>query len=108
MTDEIWPRLLAFLRGHLGDQEIDLAGRPRPAGGAAFSDVFRFELSGSTGPWVGPLVLRLYPTHAPPHQVRVEAAMQTGVNEGGLPAPRPLVAVEDIEVLGSSFMVMAY
>jgi hypothetical protein len=58
VTEDIWPRLLEFLRRHLDERAIDFAGRPRPAGDAAFSQVFRFELYGSRGAWAGPLVLQ--------------------------------------------------
>jgi len=98
-------RLLRFLRTHLHDN-IDFAEPLRPLTGGAFSQVFQFSLSGTSGPWSGPLVLRLYPAETLPMQPRLEEAFQDCLARTGFPTPRVLLTQGDPDALGQMFMIV--
>jgi aminoglycoside phosphotransferase (APT) family kinase protein len=99
-------RFLAFLRGHLSDRRVSFAQGPRRLPGGAFTEVVSFTLTGPSGAWSGPLVLRLYPPTDHEEQPRLEQAIQNGAANAGFPAPRVLLAHCDRDVLGQMFIVM--
>jgi aminoglycoside phosphotransferase (APT) family kinase protein len=98
--------LLRFLQDELGSDAVTFAEAPRRMSGGAFTEVFRFRLSGLEGAWASPLVLRLYGGDDDRTQPRLEEAIQNGVAEAGFPAPRVLLAHCDDDVLHKMFVVM--
>ena len=99
-------RLLRFLRTHLHDTRIDFAEPLRPLTGGVFSQVFQFSLSGTSGPWSKPLVLRLYPAEATSMQTRLEQVFQDGLAGTGFPTPRVLLGQPNPDALGQMFMIV--
>jgi aminoglycoside phosphotransferase (APT) family kinase protein len=70
------------------------------------TQVFAFRLSGISGVWARPLILRLLgPQHDPRRAIR-EQVIQNTVAGLGYPAPRVLSASADPRALGGGFLVM--
>jgi aminoglycoside phosphotransferase (APT) family kinase protein len=85
----------------LGYAELPIAIR-----GGYDTQVFAFRLSGTTGIWARPLILRLLgPQHDPQRAIR-EQVTQNTVAALGYPAPRVLSASADPTALGGGFLVM--
>lgn len=97
--------LLARLRAAVGD-EVDYAEPPVRLGGGFYTANYRFSLSGAPRHWAGPMVLRLFPTHAPPGLDAWEAAVQTFAHDRGVPAPAVLLHEPDSMIDGRRWFVM--
>lgn len=97
--------LLAHLRAVIGD-EVDFGERPSRMGGGFYTANYRFSLAGAPPAWSGPMVLRLFPVHAPAGLDAWEAAVQTFVHDRGLPAPAVVVFDPDTTIAGRRWLVM--
>jgi hypothetical protein len=68
--------LLARLRAVIGD-DVEYTEQPVRLGGGFYTANYRFAVRGVPSEWVRPMVLRLFPTHAPHGLDAWEAAVQT-------------------------------
>ncbi len=99
-------RLLEYLCEELAEPALRYAEPPAPISGGYDTRIFAFRLTGATGMWSRPLILRLLgPQHDPARALR-ERAIQNTVASLGYPAPRVLAASADPAVLGGAFLVM--
>jgi aminoglycoside phosphotransferase (APT) family kinase protein len=99
------------LRAHLSEaigHEVEYADRPVKLGGGFYTTNLRFSLRDVPPEWSGPMVLRLFPTHAPEHLDGWEAAVQTFVHERGGPAPVVLLREPDSRIEGRRWFVMEF
>jgi aminoglycoside phosphotransferase (APT) family kinase protein len=78
--------LLACLRVRIGP-DVEYAERPVQLGGGFYTANHRFSLKGCPTAWGNPMVLRLFPKHAPDQLDAWEAEVQTFVHDRGVPAP---------------------
>jgi aminoglycoside phosphotransferase (APT) family kinase protein len=77
--------LLARLRAAIG-VDVDYAEEPVKLGGGFYTANYRFALKATEG-WTEPMVLRLFPKHAPEDLDAWEAAVQTFACDRGVLAP---------------------
>jgi aminoglycoside phosphotransferase (APT) family kinase protein len=99
--------LLARVRSTLGD-DVGFAEAPVRLGGGFFTANHRFSLrGGAVAPgWDRPLVVRLFPSHAPPGLDAWEAGVQSFLHERGFPAPRVVLHEPDVAIEGRRWFVM--
>ncbi len=98
--------LLDVVRVELGDALVTYQERPVRLTGGFFTENHAFLLAGAPPPWNGPLVVRLFPSAAPPDLARREAAVQRVLSAQGYPAA-PVVMFDDSARLhGKRFFVM--
>jgi len=101
LTDE----LLSALGPHLGGP-VSFAESPVRLGGGYFTENYAFSLAEAPAPWDVPLVVRLFPSSAPPDLAHREAAVQGVLVDQGYPAPRVLFFGADARLLDRPFFVM--
>jgi len=99
-------RLLEYLREELAEPALRYAEPPAPISGGYDTRIFAFRLTGATGMWSRPLILRLLGSRHDPARALRERAIQNTVASLGYPAPRVLSASADPAVLGGAFLVM--
>jgi aminoglycoside phosphotransferase (APT) family kinase protein len=97
--------LLTRLRAEIGG-DVEYAEPPARLAGGFFTANFRFSLVGAPERWAPPLVLRLFPDHAAPHQDSWEAAVQTFAHDHGVPAPEVLLHEPGSTLAGKRWFVM--
>jgi aminoglycoside phosphotransferase (APT) family kinase protein len=97
--------LLAHVRAAIGSK-VDYLEAPVLLGGGFYTANYRFSLSGAPASWSGPMVLRLFPMHAPVGLDGWEAGVQTFVHERGLPAPAVTVHEPELTIAGRRWFVM--
>ena len=112
MTDQNGPtasvvaeELLARLRADIG-RDVDFAERPIQLGGGFYTANYRFSLKDGPTDWTSPMVLRLFPKHAPDQLDAWEAAVQTFVHDRGLPAPAVTLREPSSTIDGRRWFVM--
>ena len=97
------------LRARLSDaigHDVQYAENPVQLGGGFYTANHRFSLRDAPPEWSRPMVLRLFPTHAPDHLDAWEAAVQTFVHSRGMPAPEVLLRHADSRIEGRRWFVM--
>lgn len=104
---DVADRLLAHLRQEV-DAGLGFAAPPATLTGGFETRMYRFELTGASDAWTGPLVLRIFPPANPPHRATWESAVQNSLAEQGYPAPPVLHAGTDTFVFGAPFLIMRY
>jgi aminoglycoside phosphotransferase (APT) family kinase protein len=97
--------LLARLRVGIGD-DVEYAEQPVQLGGGFYTANYRFSLKGRPAGWSGPMVLRLFPKHAPDQLDAWEAAVQTFVHDRGVPAPAVALREPGSTIEGRRWFVM--
>jgi aminoglycoside phosphotransferase (APT) family kinase protein len=105
METTLEDRLLACLRERLGGP-VSYAQPPTPLSGGFDTIIHVLRLSGATGDWAGPLVLRIMTRGTSGARVRREAAAHAALDKAGFPVPRVLLAEPDPAPLGSPFLIM--
>jgi aminoglycoside phosphotransferase (APT) family kinase protein len=103
---EIPAALLSHLRGALGNDALDYAERPAQITGGFDTTIYAFQLTRASGEWARPLIVRLFRPDTEPERPRFERAVHNAVASLGYPAPRVLLACEDLQPLGGAFLVM--
>jgi aminoglycoside phosphotransferase (APT) family kinase protein len=98
-------RLLACLRERLGGA-VSYAEPPTPLSGGFDTIIHGLRLSGATGDWSGPLILRIMTRGTSGARVRREAAAHAALDKGGFPVPRVLLAEPEPAPLGAPFLIM--
>jgi aminoglycoside phosphotransferase (APT) family kinase protein len=99
-------RLLEHLRAKLERPDLAFAQPPTPITGGYDTDIFAFRVTGPSGWWTEPLILRrLSARHTPARALR-ERATQNTLADLGYPAPRVLLASIDPVPIGRPFLVM--
>jgi aminoglycoside phosphotransferase (APT) family kinase protein len=97
------------LRARLSDaigNAVEYAEPPVRLSGGFYTANYRFSLQEASARWSAPMVLRLFPTHAPDHLDAWEAAVQTFVHERGLPAPAVVLREPGSTIEGRRWFVM--
>jgi len=97
--------LLACLRAAVG-HDLEYAEEPVRLGGGFYTANYRFSLRDAPVDWTGPMVLRLFPTHAPHGLDEWEVAVQTFAHDRGLPAPAVVLHDPDSTIEGRQWFVM--
>jgi aminoglycoside phosphotransferase (APT) family kinase protein len=97
--------LLARLRAVLGDA-VDYIEQPVRLAGGFYTANYRFAVSGGPTDWAGPMVLRLFPAHAPDRLDVWEAAVQTFAHDRGVAAPAVVLHAPDSLIDGRRWFVM--
>jgi aminoglycoside phosphotransferase (APT) family kinase protein len=97
--------LLTHLRAVLGDA-VDYTEQPVRLGGGFYTSNYRFAVSGGPGDWAGPMVLRLFPAHAPDGLEVWEVTVQTFAHDCGVPAPAVVLHEPDSLIDGRRWFVM--
>lgn len=105
-SDALAARLLACLRGALGDDRIGYADLPTRMQGGAAADVWRFRLAGAPAGLDRPLVLRRLPRGYGAARVVKERMVQNALASQGYPAPRVHLTCADPSILGGAFLVL--
>ena len=77
--------LLDAVRSQLGGADVVYAEPPALLSGGFFTENYAFRLAGAPRPWDGPLVVRLFPSEAPPDLAHREAAVQRVLVGPGIP-----------------------
>jgi len=99
-------QLLEHLRGRLERPDLAFAQPPTPITGGYDTDIFAFRMTGPSGWWTQPLILRrLGACHTPARALR-ERATQNTLAELGYPVPRVLLASIDPVPIGGPFLIM--
>lgn len=93
------------LREVLGD-DVEYTEQPVRLEGGFYTENYRFALDGAPPEWAGPMVLRLFPTHAPHGLDAWEAAVQTFAHDCGVPAPTVVRYEPDSLIDGRRWFVM--
>ena len=97
--------LLDRLRAELGP-DVDYVEPPQLLTGGLYTANHRFRITGSASRWDRPMVLRLFPRHAPEGLAPWEAAVQSFVHERGLPAPEVMLHEPGTTITGRAWFVM--
>jgi aminoglycoside phosphotransferase (APT) family kinase protein len=97
--------LLAHLRSRIG-HDVDYAEEPIQLSGGFYTANYRFSLKDGPRGWARPMVLRLFPTHAPEHLDAWEAAVQTFAHDRGVPAPAVVLHEPGSMIEGRRWFVM--
>lgn len=97
--------LLARLRAVIGDA-VDYTEQPVLLDGGFYTANYRFAVGGAPGRGAGPMILRLFPTHAPRGLDSWEAAVQTFAHDRGVPAPAVVLHEPDSMIDGRRWFVM--
>jgi aminoglycoside phosphotransferase (APT) family kinase protein len=97
--------LLAHLRAAIGN-EVEYAESPIKLDGGFYTANYRFSLKGGPAGWSRPMVLRLFPNHAPDQLEAWEAAVQTFVHDRGVPAPAVALRESGSTIEGRRWFVM--
>jgi len=105
METTLEDRLLGCLRERLG-AAVAYAEPPTPISGGFDTIIHGLRLSGATGDWSGPLILRVMRHGTSGARVRREAAAHAALDEAGFPVPRVLLAEPDPAPLGAPFLIM--
>jgi len=98
--------LLDVVRREVGRGDLDYAEPPMRLSGGYFTENCAFRVAGAPTPWDRPLVVRLFPSEAPPDLARREAAVQRVLVDQGYPAPGIVFLDESARLLGRHFFVM--
>lgn len=105
METPLEDRLLGYLRERLG-AAVAYAEPPTRLSGGFDTIIHAFRLSGATGDWSGPLVLRVMTRGTSGMRVLREAAAHAALEKAGFRVPRVLLAEPDPAPLGAPFLVM--
>ena len=105
METTLEDRLLACLRERLGGA-LSYFEPPTPMSGGFDTIIHALRLSGTTGDWSGPLILRIMTRGTSGARVRREAATHAALDKAGFTVPRVLLAEPDPAPLGSPFLIM--
>jgi aminoglycoside phosphotransferase (APT) family kinase protein len=105
LRNVIADELLARLRVGIG-QKVGYGERPVQLGGGFYTANYRFSVNGGPAGWSCPMVLRLFPKHAPDQLDTWEAAVQTFVHDGGVPAPPVTLREPGSTIEGRRWFVM--
>ena len=100
--------LLAELAPVIGVDDPSFAEPPVLLTGGFFTENHRFRLSNVPAPWDRPLVVRLFPLTVPDHVVHLEATVQGGVGDAGLPTPRVVHFDPGARIDGRRYFVMEF
>jgi len=105
-ADAVARGLVEHLRRALGAPQLDLMEAAAAISGGFDTEIYALRLRGAPTGFAGPLVLRVLQPHHDPERALREQATQNGVADLGYPAPRALLAVADVTVLGAAFLLM--
>ena len=97
--------LLIRLRAAIGN-DVEYVESPVQLGGGFYTANYRFSLRNVPAAWSGPMVLRLFPAHAPDRLDAWEAAVQTFVHDRGVPAPAVMLSEPGSTIEGRRWFVM--
>jgi len=97
--------LLARLRAGISD-EVEYAEPPVQLGGGFFTANYRFALKEGPAGWNRPMVVRLFPKHAPDQLDAWEAAVQAFAHDRGVPAPAVVLREPGSTIEGRRWFVM--
>ena len=103
-TDDLAARLAAVLAPAVGEPAVEIHGLVRLSGGAS-RETWSFDARHPDGR-TEPLILRRDPPGAPKGGMGLEARLVGAAAEAGVPVPRLVLASDDPEALGSSFIVV--
>ena len=106
MDADIRAGLLAYLRGATNDASLDYAEAPTAIIGGFETRTYALRLHAAALPWTVPLILRIFPRHAPAAWMQREHALHRVLRAVGFPVPNVLLACADADVLGGTFLVM--
>lgn len=98
--------LLARLRSALGD-DIEFSEPPVQLGGGFYTANYQFSVNGGPASWSRPMVLRLFPRHAPDRLDAWEAAVQSFAHDRGVPTPEVVLRDPGSTIDGRRWFVMA-
>jgi aminoglycoside phosphotransferase (APT) family kinase protein len=98
--------LLAALAPVVGVRRLAYAEPPVRLGGGFYTENHAFQLAEVDWPWSAPLVVRIFPLHAPPDLAPREATVQTALVEQGYPAARVLWFHDDARLSGRQYLIM--
>jgi aminoglycoside phosphotransferase (APT) family kinase protein len=98
--------LLDAIRHTVGRADLDYAEPPIRLSGGYFTENYAIRVADAPAPRDGPLVVRLFPSEAPPDLARREATVQRVLVDQGYPAPGIVFFDESALLLGRHFFVM--
>ncbi len=98
--------LLETARAVTGRADLGYGERPTRLSGGFFTENLAFRLADAPRPWDGPLVVRLFPSEAPPDLARREATVQRVLSAQGYPAPAIVWFDDAARLVGRRCFVM--
>src|SRR5882724_11129116 len=101
-------RLVTLLRRELSDASLTYSEPPLRLTGGFDTLTYRFALSTRREGWAGPLVVRIFRDPEGPLRARYERAVQSAIWAQGFPAPRPVMAYDETDVVGGAFVIMPF
>ena len=101
IADELRDRLAVRI-GHA----VEYAEPPTELVGGFYTRNYRFSLRNGSPGWSGPMVLRLFPNHAPAELDEWEAAVQRFAHDRGVPAPGIVLDERGSTIDGRRWFVM--
>jgi aminoglycoside phosphotransferase (APT) family kinase protein len=103
---EVAGPLLRYLRQTLGAPHLSYGAPLRRISGGNETDIFGFELREAPAPLDRPLVARMFRAGGAAERARSEAAAHQAVTGQGLAAPKVFLVGDQLDGLGSSFLIM--
>jgi aminoglycoside phosphotransferase (APT) family kinase protein len=103
---DIMDALLSHLRAAFTNEALAYAEQPSQITGGFDTTIYSFRLSGASGEWSRPLILRLFRPDTEPERPRFERAVHNAVASLGYPAPRVLHMHEQLDPLGGAFLIV--
>ena len=107
-NDPLKHKLLTYLRELLNDDEITYQTEPAQVHGGFETQIFRFQLKGTSDELNRPLVLRLYPTYYGTGNAIWESTIQNVLTKAAFPVAKAHFLCTDLCVLGGAFFIMDY
>lgn len=98
-------RLLTYLRSELKNKSLNFLSPPTTVEGGYDTIIYRFQLKGAVNELARPLILRLY-RGSSQNRALFESVIQNSIASSGYPVPRVYFTCTDIEIFGSSFIIM--
>src|SRR6266511_5459812 len=98
MIPRCWPSSFSASCDGVGRADVTYAEPPVRLGGGFSAENYAFHLARASPPRDGPLVVRLFPSSAPPDLAHREAAAQTVLADQGYPTVRAVLFDEEARV----------
>jgi aminoglycoside phosphotransferase (APT) family kinase protein len=100
--------LLTYLKVQLDETSIEYINPPIQLQGGFETQIYKFQLSGASGEFSKPLILRLYPAWFGSGNAIWESTIQEALSAADYPVAKPHLLCEDLSILGGAFFVMDY